>query len=334
MLLKSDNPELVHAFHMDYQWFETNHKKDYDIHICLTEMRLQINHKQVDLSDHPTPVHYAFQVIVSEIMSSLLEDFYLIHAGVVKKEDTILIFSGPPGIGKSTLVKECVNNGWTFFSDDCAPLHKRSGLIYPFPRSMWIVDSSDAQKTSSVRSKHAIPVHQFNQKLERNPEKPEIIICLTGEHSGNHMIHLNLSLKSSENPLIDGLRRINTIHIQKRHHHHAEYRMSYNASDDISKTIHHLCTKHKQDLWHIYRVNPSRSCFDQQSSITKVSPHQAAATIIPEMKLFDSFLNPTKKESSMTSLITISKHFEHAHCYHMTNGTLASEYRCIISTLS
>jgi len=324
-----DNSELAHAFHKDYQAFEMEKNcRCGQINITQTGFFLEINGKAIDFSEHPLPSQYAFQVIVSEIMSQF-DDFYLIHAGVVQYHDSTLILAGPPGIGKSTLTHKLINNGFTFFSDDCAPLHKTTGLIHPFPRSMWMVDSSQKNQSSAFRSKNPIPVYQSS--FSKKPQQPDIVICVMNKNSKENSIHLNISLKSSKNPLIDALKKMNNVHIHQRHKQFPEYRISYESCEAISQNIQQLCLDHKQYVWQIYRVNPSRPCFDRLSSIIPVSAHEAASIIIPEMKLFDSFLNPRKNESVMASMLSISKHFQKSRCFYMTPGTLDSEFHCINS---
>jgi hypothetical protein len=331
--LVCDNPELAQAFHIDYQSFEIKKTDPDDCHIHISQKGtyLAINNKELDISGHPRPVHYACQVIVSEIMAQL-HDFYLIHAGVVKKENILIMLAGPPGIGKSTLTQKLVENGFSFFSDDCAPLHKNSGLIHPFPRSMWIVGDSEKNISISVRSKKAIPACQFYS--HNIPEKPGMVICLTDKSSKNHIIKLNLSLKNTNNPLLNDLKKIEKIHIHHRHPQYAEYQICYESSVSTTETIKQLCAEHKKHLWQIYRINITQPSFDCQSSITDISAHQAAAYMIPEMKMFDTFLSSPKKESALQSMLTICKHFKESSCFDMTPGTLNSAYHCILSAFN
>ncbi|ETR70924.1 MAG: hypothetical protein OMM_02882 [Candidatus Magnetoglobus multicellularis str. Araruama] len=154
--ISSDDPLFLKAFYDDYQWFEAEDHKNVDMPVGLFDNHLYINDRVIDLSGHPTPGHIAFQLIVSEIMSRLNKNFYLIHAGVLKRDNELIVLSGPSGIGKSTLVKMLLSNQFDYFSDDCAPLHKNSGKIYPFPRSMWIVDNQSS--SNAIRKKKCSPL--------------------------------------------------------------------------------------------------------------------------------------------------------------------------------
>jgi len=324
--IQSDDSVFINEFHKDYQWFERTPTDTYscDIMIDLHDNQLQINHHRIDISNHPTPKHYAFQLVISEMMSQL-NDYYLIHAGVVKKDDHVIVLSGPPGIGKSTIVKALVDKGFIYFSDDCAPLHKQSGLIYPFPRSMWIVDK--LEQTNSIRSKKPIPV--IFRPDEYSPLKPKTIICLIDDTSQNQPIKLNLSLKSTDNPLIDELKQLPDIELFRRHPVHAEYCIQYPVSKDITQSIQTVCSKYKKHLWTMYRVPPIRKCFERNAKIQKVSPHQAASEIISEMKMFESCLTPPGNETPMASLMNISRHLQDVNCFFMSAGHLLSEIESI-----
>jgi len=329
--IQSDDPLFIEEFHKDYQWFKKipNTEASCDIQICLHKNQLQINHMQIDISNHPTPRHYAFQLVVSEIMSQM-KDYYLIHAGVVKKGDHIIILSGPPGIGKSTIVKTLVENGFIFFSDDCAPLHKKEGLIYPFPRSMWIVEKQINKH--AIRSKKAIPI-KCSSDLYNVALKPTTIICLIDDKTAGQTIQLNLSLKSNENPVIEKLKQVPGINISQRHPLHAEYRIQFPVSNDINKFIQDIFNQYKQHIWTLYRVPPIRKCFDRQAKIKKVSAHQVAAEMLSEMKMFESCLAHFDNEALMVSLINISKQIQDANCFFLSVGTLSSVIDCINNTL-
>jgi hypothetical protein len=329
--LLSDNLWFLDEFYKDYRCFKQtwNTEIPCDINIDLKDHLLQINEKCIDISDHPSPMHFAFQVVVSEIMSQL-NDYYLIHAGVVQKDEHVIVLSGPPGIGKSTLVKTLVNNGFHFFSDDCAPLHKQSGMISPFPRSMWIVDKQNY--SCSIRSKKNIPVtctFDINTSV-----KPTTIICLIDDTSTSQPIQLNVSLKSHDSKFIKELKQFPDFQCIKRHSLHAEYRIQYHASETNTKVIQAAMIKYKKDLWTMYRVPPKRECFERKAKIKAVPTHQAAAEIISEMKMFESAFNPSFVEAPMATLINISKHIKDADCFIMSAGYLSSEIELIARVLN
>jgi len=322
--LSSDNIILCNEFHQDYAFFESPDLRERACNIKIQVMNdlLTINDNCIDISSHPTPSHFIFQIIVSEIMSRLT-GFYLLHAGVLQYRDHLIVLAGSPGIGKSTLVNAFVEKGSTFFSDDCAPLHKQTGLIYPFPRSMWMIDSSQ-EPLHVFRLKKSIPIVAPGKK----PVKPTIIICLTDD-TAQDRIELNLSLKILSKSLMMDLQALEGLVINRRHDYYEEYRISYQASESIHERIQQVFQKHRQDLWHVYRVAPERKCFHRPATITEVTAHQAAAHMIPEMKLFSSHLKQSSEEPKMISLIHISKLIQDVRCFFMSVGHLASEINCI-----
>ena len=62
-------------------------------------------------------------------------DWIFVHAGVVAHRCELLLFPGPTGSGKSTLVRALVEEGATYYSDDLAPVDP-NGRVHAFPRSL------------------------------------------------------------------------------------------------------------------------------------------------------------------------------------------------------
>jgi hypothetical protein len=97
------------------------------------------------------PLHPGIE-FVEQLYPRFLERFYdaaarhaILHAGVVAPPDgNCVLLAAPAGHGKSTLTLELARRGWTFFSDDFAPLDLSSGEIAPFPRAVGIVPGSEA----------------------------------------------------------------------------------------------------------------------------------------------------------------------------------------------
>jgi hypothetical protein len=61
-----------------------------------------------------------------------------LHAAVVVRGGSALLLVGAPYAGKTSLALELVKKGWSYFSDDVAPIHVRSKKVVPFPKPLGI----------------------------------------------------------------------------------------------------------------------------------------------------------------------------------------------------
>ena len=62
-------------------------------------------------------------------------DLIWLHAGVAARGDECVVIPGSWGSGKSTLVTKLCAMGWTYLSDDIAPIDPRSLKVMPFPQT-------------------------------------------------------------------------------------------------------------------------------------------------------------------------------------------------------
>ena len=77
-------------------------------------------------------------------------DMTFLHAGVVGWQGCAIVFPGPSLSGKTTLVREMLRLGATYYSDEFAVVDS-SGLVHPFARPLGIrEDSSYAQTKYSA----------------------------------------------------------------------------------------------------------------------------------------------------------------------------------------
>ena len=56
-----------------------------------------------------------------------------LHAGGIAQKDGAILFAGPWGAGKSTLVSTLYQSGWSYLSDDILPLDPNDFQVSPFP---------------------------------------------------------------------------------------------------------------------------------------------------------------------------------------------------------
>lgn len=80
--------------------------------------------------------------------------FVALHAAAVAREGSALLLPGPPGAGKTTLTLELLERGWTYLSDDLAPISVSSGMVHPVPKPLHV---KDAASWDLWRSRWAVP---------------------------------------------------------------------------------------------------------------------------------------------------------------------------------
>lgn len=88
-------------------------------------------------------------------------DLVWIHAGCSALRDGAVILPGSWGRGKSTLVQQLCKNGWSFLSDDVAPIDPRTGMAIPFPGTPQIRERSERvllRDEIGSLSKSAVPI--------------------------------------------------------------------------------------------------------------------------------------------------------------------------------
>lgn len=89
-------------------------------------------------TDYAAPLRYLFESVHGEVLFHFIssrQDLMWIHAGGVEQAGKALLFAGPSGNGKSTLVTMLCERGWRFLSDDIAPIRMNADEVLPFPQT-------------------------------------------------------------------------------------------------------------------------------------------------------------------------------------------------------
>lgn len=63
-----------------------------------------------------------------------------LHAAAVARRGRALLLPGTGGAGKSSITLELLRLGWSYLSDDLAPILRHNGRIIPFPKALGIKD--------------------------------------------------------------------------------------------------------------------------------------------------------------------------------------------------
>lgn len=70
-----------------------------------------------------------------QILMDARPDLLWLHAGAAAFNGRAVLFPGAPGGGKSTLVTSLCARGWSYLSDEIAPLDPLSHAVLPFPQT-------------------------------------------------------------------------------------------------------------------------------------------------------------------------------------------------------
>ena len=84
------------------------------------------------------PLKFLFESIRDEVLYcfvSARRDLMWMHAGAAERAGKAILFAGPSGNGKSTMVTLLCERGWRFLSDDIAPIRMNGDEVLPFPQS-------------------------------------------------------------------------------------------------------------------------------------------------------------------------------------------------------
>ena len=133
------------------------------------------------------------------IQSSLLttiaieaQQYHLIHAGVVSRNNKGVIFSATSGMGKTTLVLKLVGSGCRFLSDEVACFNLGRDLLEPFPRKLNIRRESEellglslgsdaaADSTGPDGTEHMLDIEEIAPGSISDQCSPNFIIFLRG----------------------------------------------------------------------------------------------------------------------------------------------------------
>ncbi|MCO5195386.1 MAG: hypothetical protein M9930_19180 [Anaerolineae bacterium] len=146
LLVETDSAEFLHIFGLMYRHFQVDELTEADLHFqILTGSDNKYGQPVLVLDGDVWPLNLpalvrdgvVFEMVLATIMRHI-QSHLLIHAGVVARNGEALLFSADSFHGKTTLVLKLLQYGFSFLSDDIAPLSRHDRRVYPFPRSLRI----------------------------------------------------------------------------------------------------------------------------------------------------------------------------------------------------
>ncbi len=362
--LKTDSRAFIELFDRDYAKFRTTQSAggralDVSVRVRSSERNpfLTLGKRAVLLEGHPSPAHCALQVL-NEALMDKIGDFLLIHAGVVAREGRALILAGAPGAGKTTLVSRLLEEGFHFLSDEVCPIHTETGLVHPFPRSLWVADDprSPATGEEGLRNgKRPFSPDELPAPIANGPCRPGWLIHLdpTAHTTGDERSHgtrvLRVQLKdpgegqagkgSTESLFLADLRALGAITAQKTGAAPSQWRISYPAGElGLTRKVRDLIASYGDAIWIAYKEGARQSNFHREPVLSRISGHRAAFQLMQDLKTGPGVREGLPCEASFRSspgrlFATLCEMLAGVSCHRLRTGRLERMVELIFSAM-
>jgi hypothetical protein len=302
LTLCSDSPHFIQLFQRDYGWFGAAPTGAWPQLTCQLFLAPDPPSQEFRLGDEvialpaSNPLQAAYQHLQRAIMARL-SNFLILHAAVVAINDQLLLIAGPPGSGKTTMTQDLLAGGATFFSDDFAPIDRQSGLIAPFPRSLWIRSRPTAANFPSEPAS-AAPPHDWLRSAKtplgledchfpvaKQPGRASCLVILDPQTADSPTsVELEIGLRSDAPALRRELSALPGVSLSQADPAWPEWRLRYQRRPGLTRQIRAILERQAHLLGNVYRRDGMQPDFHKEPQLARISCHQAAFTLLGELK--------------------------------------------------
>ena len=325
---------------MDYSFFATSSKsQSRELSFLFhgnggRSSSLFINGVFYPLGDHPDPCLRAYQIVTSTLMREM-EEFFIIHAGVVAKDNNALIISGPSGSGKTTLITALLEADFHFLSDDFCPIHEGTRQVHPFPRTIWFVkpnndspgpEGEQAFHTMLHRRKVPLRLEHLKVRIATRPYTIKSLICLDPEVKADRFGTIRVALKKEgEGPFLKAVSDHKGIVLERLREDSFAWLIRYPRDRHLTFQINQFLAVMDPYILDAYKVSPYAPDFSKNPSLIPLPRHTTVHYLMAELKAFP--IKPGAYYMKLNELL------EGVSCYCLSTGKLEQMKELALNTI-
>lgn len=343
--LYADSSDTIDRFSKVYVRFLDIKSREIDISFCIVRSSaysrspsLIVDQLLYELTDTDRYIEHA-ELIVFRHLLEQLDDYIVLHAGVVSREGRAIVVYGQSGFGKTTLTLELLRRGYGFMSDEFCPIRLSDFMIEPFERLVGLKRSSPFYGLAghqqrfflASEGKHFIDCSDIFPCRSADPCRAAIFIEISGCKDSHTCppggVALDINMCSDSTTVPDALRRLPGVTISGplMKGNYVAYRITVSDSKTFMSSFNRIWKENSHDILSVYPYKGEIDTYDRTPVLRFVPPFEALTSLVsnivnrsPTGRLLASHGGKT---SSLVMLLgTLLKD---AACYSLQPGHLA-----------
>lgn len=247
--------------------------------------RLQVDGRVQVLEDQRDPLGFA-NFVVHGILMDAVRDFTVLHAAVLERGGRAMAVCGPSGAGKTTLTLDLLAQGLGFLSDDFCPLGLRTGLVHPFPRSLWVREAGADESRSRHAGKRQMRPERGAFRLVDHPCPLSVFLYLDKglPEQGPSRFHVRLRQEGA-GPLLEGFGSVPGVEIVRPDPGRPDdIHVVHPRDGAVVDALRTLLEAHADGYWTCSGIPGGRPDFEREPVLTPMPSHEAAFLLARERK--------------------------------------------------